>query len=256
MKIGIHSDNNSFSERWIAYCEENNIPYKLVNCYQSDIIRQLSDCEALMWHFNHKGSRESKFAKQLLYSVQAAGKHVFPDYHTVWHFDDKVGQKYLLEAIDAPLAHALNLIIEEAVRAHSSDIHIEPEEDRVRVRYRIDGTLHDMMSLPLSVHRAIISRIKILADMNIADHHHPQDGQISTQAKGRDIDVRVATAPTVYGELAVLRLLDKSRAMLGLSQLGFLPDDLVKYETMLKVPYGMILVSGPTIPSTASPLFL
>jgi len=149
-------------------------------------------------------------------------------------------------AIDAPLAQALNLIIEEAVRSRSSDIHIEPEEDRVRVRYRIDGTLHDMMSLPLSIHRAIISRIKILADMNIADHHRAQDGQFSTKAKGREIDIRVATSPTVLGEMAVLRLLDKSQATLGLAQLGFLPDSLEKYENLLKVPYGMILISGPT----------
>jgi general secretion pathway protein E len=149
-------------------------------------------------------------------------------------------------AIDAPLAQALNLIVEEAVRAHSSDIHIEPEEDRVRVRYRIDGTLQDMMSLPLTVHRAVISRIKILADMNIADHHRPQDGQFSTKAKGREIDVRVATGPTVFGEMAVLRLLDKARATLGLSELGFLPDSQAKYESLLKVPYGMLLISGPT----------
>ncbi|MFO8143795.1 MAG: GspE/PulE family protein [Dehalococcoidales bacterium] len=149
-------------------------------------------------------------------------------------------------AVDAPLAQALNLIIEEAVRSPSSDIHIEPQEDRVRVRYRIDGTLNDMMSLPLSIHRAIISRIKILADMNIADHHHAQDGQFSTNAKGRAIDIRVATTPTVVGEMAVLRLLDKSQATLGLSELGLLPDSLEKYEKLLKVPYGMILVSGPT----------
>jgi len=116
----------------------------------------------------------------------------------------------------------------------------------VRVRYRIDGTLHDMMSLPLSIHRAIISRIKILADMNIADHHRAQDGQFSTKAKGREIDIRVATSPTVLGEMAVLRLLDKSQATLGLAQLGFLPDSLEKYENLLKVPYGMILISGPT----------
>ena len=148
--------------------------------------------------------------------------------------------------VDAPLAQALNLIIEEAVRSHASDIHIEPEKDRVRVRYRIDGTLQDMMSLPINVHRAVISRIKILSDMNIADHHRPQDGQFSTEAKNRDIDVRVATVPTVNGEMAVLRLLDKSRATLGLAELGFLPDSMEKYENMLKVPYGMILVSGPT----------
>jgi len=149
-------------------------------------------------------------------------------------------------ATDAPLAQVLSLIIEEAVKARSSDIHIEPEEDRLRVRYRIDGTLQDMMSLPLNIHPALISRIKILADMNIADRHRPQDGQFSTEIKGRDIDIRVATAPTVNGEMADLRLLDKSMATLGLSELGLLPDSLAKYEAMLKVPYGMILVSGPT----------
>ena len=152
----------------------------------------------------------------------------------------------LSAATDTPLVQALNLIIEEAVKARASDIHIEPEEDRVRIRYRIDGTLHDTMSTPLSVHRALISRIKILAEMNIADHFRPQDGQFSTVAKGREIDVRVATAPTVMGETATLRLLDKSLATLGLAELGMLPDSLAKYESMLKVPYGMILVSGPT----------
>lgn len=147
---------------------------------------------------------------------------------------------------DAPLAQALNLIIEEAVRARSSDIHIEPEEDRLRVRYRIDGTLQDMMSLPLNIHLALVSRIKILADLNIADRHRPQDGQFSTEAKGRQIDIRVATAPTVSGEMASLRLLDKSVATIGIPELGMLPDSLEKYENMLKVPYGMILISGPT----------
>jgi general secretion pathway protein E len=147
---------------------------------------------------------------------------------------------------DTPLVQALNLIVDEAVKARASDIHVEPEEDRLRIRYRIDGTLQDMMSLPLSVHRALVSRIKILGEMNIADHFRPQDGQFSTESKGRPIDVRVATAPTVWGETAVLRLLDKSLAALGLSELGMMPDSLAKYEDMLKVPYGMILISGPT----------
>jgi len=147
---------------------------------------------------------------------------------------------------DAPLAQALNLVIEEAVKARASDIHIEPEEDRLRVRYRIDGTLQDMMSLPLNVHLAIVSRIKILSELNIADRHRPQDGQFTVKAKGRDIDIRVATAPTVHGEMAEMRLLDKSVATLGLSELGMLPDSLERYENMLKVPYGMIITSGPT----------
>jgi general secretion pathway protein E len=147
---------------------------------------------------------------------------------------------------DTPLVQALNLLIEEAIKARASDIHIEPEEDKLRVRYRVDGTLQDTMSLPLSIHRALISRIKILGEMNIADHFRPQDGQFSTEAKGREIDVRVAIAPTVWGETATLRLLDKSLTALGLPELGMLPDSLAKYEGMLKVPYGMVLISGPT----------
>ena len=157
--------------------------------------------------------------------------------------DEKIA---LRAATDTPLVQALNLLIEEAVKARASDIHVEPEEDRLRIRYRMDGTLQDMMSLPVSVHRALISRIKILAEMNIADHFRPQDGQFSTEAKGREIDIRVATAPTVNGETANLRLLDKSTATLGLAELGMLPDTLERYDSMLKVPYGMILISGPT----------
>ena len=102
MKIGIHHTINSFSDHWVSYCNLNEISYKLVNCYKSDIIQQLSDCDGLMWHFNHKSPKASKFAKQLLFSLEDSGKKVFPDYNTVWHFDDKVGQKYLLEAIGAP----------------------------------------------------------------------------------------------------------------------------------------------------------
>jgi general secretion pathway protein E len=145
-----------------------------------------------------------------------------------------------------PLVQALNMIIDEAAKARSSDIHFEPEENRLRVRYRIDGTLHDLMSLPLNIHRAIISRIKILADMNIADSHHPQDGQFTFTTKDRQIDIRVATTPTVYGEMSVLRLLDKAMAIMELPQLGFLPDSLAKYQNMLNVPYGMVVIVGPT----------
>ncbi len=147
----------------------------------------------------------------------------------------------------APVVQALSLIINEAIKARSSDIHLQPEEDKLRVRYRIDGTLHDMLSLPLATAIPLIARIKIIARMNIADHHRPQDGQFSIKTKGRQsIDIRVGTMPTVHGEMAALRLLDKSRAVMTLSRLGFLPESLARYEEMLKVPFGMILVSGPT----------
>lgn len=102
-KIAIHHTPGSFSDRWIAYCEEKHIPYKVVNAYDSDIVKQVSDCTAFMWHYHHANYKDALFAKQLLYSLQIAGKKVFPDFNTTWHFDDKVGQKYLLEAIGAPL---------------------------------------------------------------------------------------------------------------------------------------------------------
>lgn len=102
MKIGIHPRKNGFSQRWIEYCEQEEIPYKQVNCYSNDIIDQLEDCDALMWHFHHANCRDVLFSKQLIYSLQTSGTVVFPDFHTCWFFDDKLGQKYLLESIDAP----------------------------------------------------------------------------------------------------------------------------------------------------------
>jgi len=148
---------------------------------------------------------------------------------------------------DAPVAQALTLMIDEAVKARASDIHIQPQEDALRVRCRIDGTLQETLTLPLKTAIPLISRIKILANMNIADHHRAQDGQFSIKTRNRkSVDIRVATIATVYGEMAVLRLLDKSRINMKLSELGFLPAGLARYEEMLKVPHGMILVSGPT----------
>lgn len=116
MKIAIHHSKISFSENWISYCEENNIPYKVVDCYDSDIIQQLSDCDALMWHHYHLSGKDTLFAKQLLYSIEMSGKVVFPDFRTDWHFDDKLGQKYLLESINAPLVPSYAFYSKESAR--------------------------------------------------------------------------------------------------------------------------------------------
>ncbi len=159
--------------------------------------------------------------------------------------ETKVSVKAVETIAAAPVVRALDLLIDEAIKNRASDIHIEPEQDRLRVRYRIDGVLHDTMSLPLSAHAPIISRLKILGNMNIADHR-PQDGQFSVKRKDRDVDVRVATIYTTYGEMGVLRILDKSFAALVLTELGFLPSILQQYEYMLKSPFGMVLISGPT----------
>jgi len=145
-----------------------------------------------------------------------------------------------------PAVQTLDLIIAQAVRDRASDIHIEPQEDRLRIRYRIDGILRDVYSLPLGIHAALVSRVKILAEMNITEQRRPQDGQLSLQVAERAIDIRVATVGTAHGERVALRILDKSLALFTLPELGFLPETLKKYEEMLKSSFGMILVSGPT----------
>jgi len=151
------------------------------------------------------------------------------------------------EAIaQAPVVRAIDLLIKQAVRDRASDIHVEPQEDRLRVRYRIDGILNEVMSLPLSVHAPLLSRLKIMAGLNIAERRRPQDGQITFDMGDREVDIRVATSNTIYGEMTVLRILDKSFAFLPLEQIGFLPDVLEKYMKMMKTPFGMILISGPT----------
>ena len=145
-----------------------------------------------------------------------------------------------------PLAQTLNLLITQAVRDRASDVHIEPQENRLRVRYRIDGILHDMLSLPSSAHTPLVSRVKILAEMNIAEQRRPQDGQFSIKVGDRDVDIRAATMETAHGERVTLRILDKSLSLFTLPELGLLPDALKKYRAVLKSPFGMILVGGPT----------
>jgi general secretion pathway protein E len=145
-----------------------------------------------------------------------------------------------------PAMRIVDLLIAQGIKDHASDIHIEPQQDRVRIRFRMDGVLHDMLSLPLTVHAPLVSRIKILAEMDIAERRRPQDGQFSVETHGRDVDIRAATSETAYGEMVALRILDKSLSFLALSELGFLPDALAKYQQMLKSPFGIILVAGPT----------
>jgi len=145
-----------------------------------------------------------------------------------------------------PVVRTVDLLIAQALKARASDIHIEPQQNRVRIRYRVDGILHDAMSLPLSTLEPLLSRVKILAEMDISEHRQAQDGQFSFEAEGREADIRAATCETEYGETIVLRVLDKSLPLFTLSELGFLPDTLKKYQDMLSSPYGMILVAGPT----------
>jgi type IV pilus assembly protein PilB len=147
---------------------------------------------------------------------------------------------------NAPVVKVVNLILEQAVRDRASDVHIEPQQDRVRVRARTDGALHDLMSLPASMGSALVSRVKVLSDMNIVERRRPQDGQMQVNVAGRELDVRVATSSTVFGEMCVLRLLDKSRAFFKLADLGMPADTYETYRDLIRSPYGMVVCAGPT----------
>ncbi|MBE0481232.1 MAG: type II/IV secretion system protein, partial [Dehalococcoidia bacterium] len=146
----------------------------------------------------------------------------------------------------APIVQAVDMILAQAVRDRASDIHIEPQEDVLLVRNRIDGVLHDAVKLPLGVHSAIMTRIKVMSNLNIAERRRPQDGQFGTTIGNRKIDFRVACIEGGHGEMAVLRVLDKSMLLIKLTDLGMSPAVLQPFERQLNAPFGMILVNGPT----------
>ena len=147
---------------------------------------------------------------------------------------------------DAPIVRYVNLLVLQALNERASDIHVEPTGENLRIRYRIDGVLHDISTAPRAIASAVTTRLKVMADINIAEHRLPQDGRISLTVGNRPIDLRMATLPTIYGEKVVMRVLDKSNVVLGFEDLGFDPDLLAIYETIYNRPYGTILVTGPT----------
>jgi type IV pilus assembly protein PilB len=149
-------------------------------------------------------------------------------------------------AEDGPIVRFVNLIISQAISDRASDIHIEPSEHFMRVRYRIDGVLHEAQQAPRNIQQGVISRLKIMSEINIAERRIPQDGRMSLQHNGKKIDLRVATLPTIWGEKVVMRILDNSNTTLGLDDLGFSEENYGRFKESFTKPYGMILVTGPT----------
>ena len=147
---------------------------------------------------------------------------------------------------DAPIVRFVNLLVSQAIQDHASDIHIEPGENELRVRYRIDGVLHEMQSAPKSIQNGVTSRLKIMSDIDIAERRKPQDGRMSVAHGGRQIDLRVATLPTVWGEKVVMRILDNTNTSMSLRDLNLLEHNARAFEKAYSKPYGMILVTGPT----------
>jgi type IV pilus assembly protein PilB len=147
---------------------------------------------------------------------------------------------------DAPIVRYVNLLILQALNERASDIHVEPTPRRLRIRFRIDGVMHDATSASSSIANAVVSRLKVLGDMDITEHRVPLEGRVSLSVSDRQIDLRIATLPSLYGEAVVMRLLDKSAAIRTLPELGFLPNTLERYSEAYSHPYGVILVTGPT----------
>jgi len=146
----------------------------------------------------------------------------------------------------APIIQLVSRIVSQAMRDRTSDIHIEPLDEKLRIRFRIDGHLVEAFSLPIGVHAALTSRLKIMSGMNIVEKRRPQDGQFSTVVDGKEIDVRVGSVATVFGEKIVMRILDKGRSMIGLNQLGFPRETYLHYSKMVHAPFGMVICAGPT----------
>lgn len=218
--------------------------------------------------FNQDVINEIRFITKLqvvpfyapLSAIQKALDKLFPKVSEVLEEITKEDEEITIEPVEelsleealesaeqAPIVKLTNLIIFEAVKAGASDIHIEPQEKKVVVRYRIDGVLRIFRELPTSVKDSLITRIKILANMDISERRRPQDGRIRVKVRGKKIDLRVSTVPTVYGEKVVMRIQEAEKYLnVRLEDLGFEPDDLQKYRRNIWKPWGMILVSGPT----------
>jgi type IV pilus assembly protein PilB len=159
--------------------------------------------------------------------------------------DEDVDRTQALED-EAPIIRVVNVVIQQAIKDRASDIHVEPDRRGVRIRYRVDGVLHEVMRVPKYVHAPLVSRIKIMGDMNIAERRLPQDGRIHVRHEGKDYDLRVSSLPTVFGEKVVMRILDQSSVLIGLGKLGMFAETQAELESIIVQPNGMILSTGPT----------
>jgi len=159
--------------------------------------------------------------------------------------EEDVDRAHVMEE-EAPIIRVVNVVIQQAIKDRASDIHVEPDRRGVRIRYRIDGVLHEVMRVPKYVHAPLVSRIKIMGDMNIAERRIPQDGRIHIRHEGKDYDLRVSSLPTVFGEKVVMRILDQSSVLIGLNKLGMLGETQAQLESVIVQPNGMILSTGPT----------
>lgn len=186
-------------------------------------------------------------AIEYYYGKQTAEKAI-EDFKKEYRIENNIElDRELLDQVNnAPVVRLVNSIIEQAVVNRASDIHIEPGDKKLRIRFRIDGELQEVMSTPMHTHGAVVARIKIMSNLNIAERRLPQDGRVEMDVAGKNLDLRISVLPTVYGEKVVIRLLDRGNFLMNKKQLGFTEDNIDKYNALIKAPYGIILVTGPT----------
>ena len=198
----------------------------------------LSTRNEILSAINTLYDQETDSARQLVEDMTSNGSSIIQEIEETTDLLD--------DTSDAPVIKLVNHMISQSVKARASDIHIEPFQDSIKVRYRIDGILYDMLSPPRWIQSSLVSRIKVMADMNIAEKRVPQDGRLDVRIGDQEIDIRVSTVPTSFGERLVLRLLNKSRALLELSQFGISPDHYKTLNKLIRLNNGIVLVTGPT----------
>jgi general secretion pathway protein E len=230
------------NDRELTVIMSNPLDYYAIDAIRlatSREVRVLAGRESeILWAIDHFYGTGSTSMEKIIEDIDGIPEYVPEDEENVEHLRDM--------ASEGPVIRLVNLVISRAIEVRASDIHFEPFEDQFRVRYRIDGVLHDVESPPKRFQAAVVSRIKIMAKLNIAERRLPQDGRIMLRVKGKEIDFRVSTVPTIYGESIVLRILDKSSIVLDIEKLGFPDDTLTSFKELIQRPHGIILVTGPT----------
>jgi general secretion pathway protein E len=235
--IPVEFKNNVFKVIMASPDNEDTINALKVSL-RADVVVYSSDAQAIDEYLTRYYGQESQNINRIIEDIGAGDIEIVKDEEDIGHLKDL--------ASEAPIIKLVNTLITRAVESRASDIHIEPFEDELRVRYRIDGILHDIESLPKKLQPAIVSRVKIMAKLNIAERRLPQDGRIRLKVSDTEIDIRVSTIPVIYGESVVMRILRKEGIVIDLELLGFSSDTLSGFISLIKKPNGIILVTGPT----------
>ncbi|MGD0210157.1 MAG: type II secretion system ATPase GspE [Desulfomonilia bacterium] len=203
-----------------------------------DIKRVLAPKQEILGAINRLVEMKDESAKDIMGDIEEEEDEFLKDLESI--------QDITAMETEAPIIRLVNRLMVQAFRERASDIHVEPYPNDVKVRFRVDGILHDVLSLPKRLHPAVVSRIKVMATLNIAEKRLPQDGRIGIKLGDHSVDLRISTVPTVNGERVVMRILDKSSVLMGLEELGYYADDLAIIEHLIKQEHGIILVTGPT----------